>query len=109
MGLMLTVAAQTNGCLSIPNIPVTFWLLPSSHPQKPTNMPKKVAFAAAIAAISVMAILVLWPKNNSSSTDKVCCEKAVPSCNKQEKQKTADDVIMENLSRQFIHISPLGF
>jgi uncharacterized membrane protein YvbJ len=106
---MLTVATETNGCLSIPNIPVTFGLLPSSHLKKPTNMPKKIAFTAVIAVISIIAILVLWSESNSSNTDKVCCEKTSPACNKQEKQKAADDVIMENLSRQFIHISPLGF
>jgi hypothetical protein len=71
-------------------------------------MPKKLLVAAVIAAILITGLLAFRPNSDKCDKSQVCCEKASPQCSKEEK-KAADDVILENLSRQFITIIPSGF
>lgn len=42
-----------------------------------------------------------------TSAEETCCEKAEGACNEPAKAP-ADDLMMENLSRQFIFVSPLN-
>ncbi len=71
-------------------------------------MPKKLLAAAAIVAVIIFGLLAFRPNSDKCIEKQVCCEKTSPQCDKEEK-KAADDVILENLSRQFITIIPSGF
>jgi hypothetical protein len=71
-------------------------------------MPKKLLVAAAIAAVLIAGLFAFRPNADKCTKGQVCCEKTSPQCDKEEK-KAADDVILENLSRQFITITSSGF
>jgi hypothetical protein len=71
-------------------------------------MPKKLLAATAIAAVVITTLFAFRPNANKCTEEQVCCKKNNQPCTKKQ-EKAADDVILENLSRQFITITPSGF
>ncbi len=63
-------------------------------------------FTIAIVVILLMFGLPARPTQGTNAED-TCCEKAEGACAEPAKIP-ADDLMMENLSRQFIFVSPLN-
>lgn len=63
-------------------------------------------FTIAIVIILLMFGLPARPTEGTSA-EETCCEKAEGAC-KEPAKAPADDLMMENLSRQFIFVSPLN-
>lgn len=67
----------------------------------------KIIFTYFAIAIVVILLVFALPARTAQSTCKenTCCEKTEGTCEEQGKIP-ADDLMLENLSRQFIFISP---
>ncbi|HUR66998.1 MAG TPA: hypothetical protein VMZ03_11680 [Chitinophagaceae bacterium] len=91
---------------------VTFWLILSSN-FKTTTMKKsnRLILAAIILALTLGAIVL-----TSSASDKnkniplpTCCKKVESQCPLENKKSRSGELIMDNMSRQFISLFSLTY
>ena len=69
----------------------------------------KIVFTYFTIAIVVILLVFALPARTAEKTCKedTCCEKADGACAEPGKG-TSDDLMLENLSRQFIFVSPIN-
>ena len=69
----------------------------------------KIIFTYFAIAIVVILLVFALPARTAEKTSKedTCCEKAGGTCGEPGKG-TSDDLMLENLSRQFILVSPIN-
>lgn len=91
-------------------IPVTFPSLLSSH-QKPTEMKNKNWVISGLIAVLIASSFLIIGFSSHASAQKeksTCCSQKMKDCDGKMNRSTSGDMIMENLSRQFLGISALG-